>query len=106
MKIRSGNQEQVPYSISRDTDVLAFYMDWFTQCMNKGEVLARTSHEVIPSLWSLKPEDIYYFVFWSRDYSSLIKNWDIFKDIPFIANITVNGYESLSKKSPNWELAL
>lgn len=61
-------------SVSRRTDIPAFYADWFMRRVREGYVrylnpFGGQEHEV-----SLQPEDVHAFVFWSKDYGPLIKH--------------------------------
>ncbi|MFQ5956721.1 MAG: DUF1848 domain-containing protein [Candidatus Brocadiales bacterium] len=60
-------------SVSRRTDIPAFYADWFIRRVREGYVrylnpFGGQEYEV-----SLLPEDVHAFVFWSKNYGPLIK---------------------------------
>ena len=105
-KIRSGLKERLPYSLSRETDIPAFYMDWFLEKISVGYVYAAGPKDMVPSYWSLKPEDVYSLVFWSRDYGPLLKVIDKLSDYNLVFNMTINGPEKFSKKTPSYKKAL
>lgn len=61
-------------SISRRTDIPAFYSTWFMNHVREGRVryanpFGGQQYEV-----SLLPEDVHTFVFWSKDYKPFIKH--------------------------------
>lgn len=60
-------------SVSRRTDVPAFYADWFMRRVREGYArylnpFGGQEHEI-----SLLPKDVHAFVFWSKNYGPLIK---------------------------------
>ncbi|GAK51928.1 hypothetical protein Despr_2000 [Candidatus Moduliflexus flocculans] len=72
-------------SVSRRTDVPAWYADWFMKRIRAGFAQYRNpfggqTHEV-----SLRPEDVMAFVFWSRNYAPLL---------PHLPELDDRGYSS------------
>jgi Domain of unknown function (DUF1848) len=59
-------------SISRRTDIPAFYTDWLVSRLKAGVVFVR--HPFVKKLLrvSLRPEDVSAVVFWSKNYSPLL----------------------------------
>ncbi len=60
-------------SVSRRTDIPAFYPGWFMRRVMEGHVryvnpFGGQEHEV-----SLRPEDVHAFVFWSKNYGPLMR---------------------------------
>lgn len=84
-------------SISRRTDIPAFYPDWFINRLRAGSAEYRNpmfpekKHSV-----SLRNEDVAAFVFWSKNYSPFLKCLDEIDatGIPSIFHFTINGYPS------------
>ena len=63
-------------SISRRTDIPAFYTEWLMTRIRDGAAgyvnpFGRSKHSV-----SLRPEDVLFIVFWSKNYKSLIPHLD------------------------------
>jgi len=84
-------------SVSRRTDIPAFYGDWFMQRLNDG--FAGLVHPfggnkyIIP----LRPENVICFVFWSKNFSSFIENLKIIDELgyKFYFNYTVTALPSV-----------
>jgi len=60
-------------SVSRRTDVPAFYGDWFMRRVREGYAGAVNPFGGKRYLVSLKPEDVSCFVFWSKDFTPFIE---------------------------------
>src|SRR5512136_284208 len=70
-------------SVSRRTDIPAFYTEWFLHRIRAGYARYRNpfggqNYEV-----SLKPDDVMAFVFWSRNYGPLL---------PYLTDLAQLGY--------------
>ena len=82
-------------SISRRTDVLAFpnYIDWFLDKLERGGCYVRNPIVKTPFYVSLLPEDVYGFVFWTKDPGPVIPRLDEIdafgKPVLFFLTITV-----------------
>ncbi len=59
-------------SVSRRTDVPAFYADWFMRRVREGFAGAVNPFGGKRYIVSLKPEDVACFVFWSKVTSRII----------------------------------
>jgi hypothetical protein len=80
-------------SVSRRTDIPAFYGDWFMHRVGQGfggVVHPFSGHKYIVSL---KPEDVVCFVFWSKDFGPFVENLRALDDLgyKFYFNYTVTG---------------
>ncbi len=60
-------------SVSRRTDVPAFYTEWFMHRIRAGFVHYRNPFGGQVCEVSLKPDDVIAFVFWSKNYAPLLK---------------------------------
>jgi hypothetical protein len=60
-------------SVSRRTDVPAFYGDWFMRRLREGYAGVVNPFGGKRYLVSLKPEDVSCFVFWSKDFTPFIE---------------------------------
>jgi hypothetical protein len=60
-------------SVSRRTDVPAFYRDWFLRRLREGYAGVVNPFGGKRYLVSLKPEDVSCFVFWSKDFTPFIE---------------------------------
>lgn len=101
MQLRSGKSEAVPYSLSRWTDVPAAKWAWFKASLADGEMLAFNPRDVIPSRWSLRPEDTHALVFWTKDPSNLIRDRRLFLGHRVHVHVTVTGWAEVEKGAPN-----
>lgn len=83
-------------SVSRRTDIPAFYADWFLRRLQEGYVLVRNPmnhHQV--SRVSLSPSVIDCIVFWIKNGAPLLPNLDtIANEYPFYFQYTLNAYHS------------
>ncbi|MEN6356663.1 MAG: DUF1848 domain-containing protein [Armatimonadota bacterium] len=73
-------------SVSRRTDIPAFYSEWFVNCIRDGYLrwinpFSRLVHRI-----SLRPEDVIAFVFWSKNYAPLL---------PYLDELDASGYRML-----------
>lgn len=82
-------------SVSRRTDIPAFYSEWFLNRLKEQYVLVRNPmnyHQV--SSVSLKPDVVDFIVFWTKNASPLIPYIsDIAVKYPFYFQYTLNAYE-------------
>lgn len=60
-------------SVSRRTDIPAFYIEWFIKRLKEGYLFVRHPYTGEYFYVSLKPENILGIVFWSKDYSKLLQ---------------------------------
>jgi len=96
-------------SISRRTDIAAFYADWFINRVRAGFVKTRNPfnpHQVREI--SLRPEDVDCFVFWTRNPAPLFPYLNELENagFPFYFHITITGYpRALEEKTPPLDLA-
>ena len=61
-------------SVSRRTDVPAFYGDWFMRRIEEGFAGVVNPFGGRRYLVSLRPEDVVCFVFWSKDFSPFVES--------------------------------
>lgn len=85
-------------SVSRRTDIPAFYADWFIARLRAGVAEYRNPMfpEKVHSV-SLKKDDVAAFVFWSKNYAPMMKHLDEIDalGIPSIFHFTINGYPKI-----------
>lgn len=80
-------------SVSRRTDIPAYYSQWLVNRFKEGYILTRNPmnhHQVSKVL--LKPELIDCIVFWTKDPENLIDKLESFKEYPYYFHITINPY--------------
>lgn len=81
-------------SVSRRTDIPAFYSDWFFNRLKEGYVLVRNPmniHQV--SRVTLSPEVIDCIVFWSKNPKPMLARLDELKDYMYYFQFTINPYD-------------
>ena len=108
MRRRRGIEENVPYSLSRWTDVPGSQnkWDWFKRVLTEGEMIAFDSREVIPALWSLKPEDTLGLNFWTKDPRNLLIDRELLKPYRVQIHMTITGWEEVEKGAPSMKDAI
>lgn len=92
-------------SVSRRTDVPAFYSDWFMARVREGSAgyvnpFSGKRHSV-----SLLPEDVAAIVFWSKNYAPLMPYLDELDALGYkmIFHFTITGYpQTLEEDVPPW----
>ncbi len=72
-------------SASRRTDIPAFYMPWFMNCLEHGSVDVKNPFNGVISRIDLRPEKVHSIVFWSKNYGP-------FLDGCYAEKIAAQGY--------------
>jgi len=80
-------------SVSRRTDIPAFYGDWFMCRLKEGFAGVVNPFGGRKYIVSLKSEDVVCFVFWSKNFSPFLENLKIIDDLgyKFYFNYTVTA---------------
>ena len=81
-------------SVSRRTDIPAFYSEWFYNRIKEGFVYVRNPmniHKVSKIL--LSPDVIDCIVFWSKNPGPMLSRLDELKDYMYYFQFTVNPYD-------------
>lgn len=82
-------------SVSRRTDIPAFYTEWFFNRLKEGFVLVRNPmnyHQV--SRVILTPDVIDCIVFWTKDPTNMLDKLDLLNEYNYYFQITINPYDS------------
>lgn len=66
--------KKIIVSASRRTDIPAFYMPWFMDCVLKKRFVLKNPYSKKMSTLPFTPENIAAICFWSKDYSLFLKN--------------------------------
>lgn len=89
-------------SVSRRTDIPAFYSDWFFNRLQEGYVLVRNPmnfHQI--SRVKLSADVIDCIVFWTKDPGKMLPRLDLLKDYNYYFQVTVNPYtQEIEKRVP------
>ena len=81
-------------SVSRRTDIPAFYTEWFFNRLKEGYALVRNPmsyHQV--SRINLSPDVIDCIVFWTKNPAKMLDKLNLLKDYNYYFQITVNPYD-------------
>ena len=80
-------------SISRRTDIPAFYSDWFMQRLEAGFAGWENPFSGQKIITSLKPDDVAAFVFWSKNFRPFLPHLKTIRErnIPVMFNYTITG---------------
>jgi hypothetical protein len=102
--IRSGLEENMPYSLSRWTDVSASQKkwDWFVQSLSQKSMMAIDPRTAVPCAWSLDPSDTLGLIFWTKDPTNLSDHAGILL-APYRVKIhhTITGWYEVEKGAPD-----
>jgi len=84
-------------SVSRRTDIPAFYGDWFMNRLKEGFAGYINPFGGQKYIVSLKPEDVICLVFWSKNYEPFIEKLKIIEDMgyKFYFNYTITGLPNI-----------
>lgn len=80
-------------SVSRRTDIPAFYSDWFFNRIKEGYVCVRSpinAHQI--SRIELSPEAIDGIVFWTKNPLPMLSKLKEIADFPYYFQFTLNAY--------------
>lgn len=100
--MKSGREENLPYSLSRWTDICAgTKWEWFLRQMDQGYMVAFDPRSAFPYKWSLKPEDVLGLVFWTKNPGPLAA-WARLNRSRYRmrAHVTITGWHEVEWKVP------
>jgi len=81
-------------SVSRRTDISAFYTDWFINRIKNGFVYVRNPmnyHQV--SKVALTPDVIDCIVFWTKNPAPMLEKLDLISKYKYYFQVTINAYD-------------
>ncbi len=83
-------------SISRRTDIPAFYLNWLIEHIRKGCIkVANPFNRSQVRHVSLSRENVAWLVFWSRNYEFFLQKKEIFSDYNLYFHFTINPSHAL-----------
>lgn len=87
-------------SVSRRTDIPAFYSEWFFNRLGEGYVYVMNpfNRKQVSEI-KLNPEVVDCFVFWTKDPSPMIKRLDELKDYSYYFQFTLTPYRNDIEKN-------
>lgn len=80
-------------SVSRRTDIPAFYMEWFCRRLREGEVYSANPmnpHQI--SRIQMNPENMDGIVFWSKNPEPMLSHLSELNSFPYYIQYTCNAY--------------
>lgn len=97
-------------SVSRRTDIPAYYADWFMRQVERGEVVYPNPISFKPVRLSLRPEHVLFLVFWTRNPHPLERHLNRLEELyarAFYFHFTINGQpQTLETNNPPLEFAV
>ena len=95
-------------SVSRRTDIPAFYGDWFMLRLEEGFAGVVNPFGGYKYIVSLKPEDVVCFVFWSKNFAPFIENLKIIDSLgyKFYFNYTVTSLPEVFENDVDKSVAI
>jgi len=92
-------------SVSRRTDIPAFYTDWFINRLKSGFVYVKHPFTKEWLYVSLKPEDVGVIVFWSKNFSPLLKQIEKIENkvSNLFFHFTITGNKILEPNVPDYK---
>lgn len=91
---RPNNNSPRIISVSRRTDIPAYYADWFLQQVEQGYVTYPNPLSFKPVRLSLRPAEVLFIVFWTRNPRPLEKHLDRLDELyqrAYYFHFTING---------------
>jgi len=103
-----GEDSGLILSVSRRTDIPAFYSDWFINRIKAGFVYVRNPmnyHQV--SKISLTPDVIDCMVFWTKNPAPVLEKLDLISEYNYYFQVTINAYdEKIERYVPGTEVII
>ena len=95
-------------SVSRRTDIPAFYGDWFMRRIKEGFTGVVNPFGGRKYIVSLKPDDVVCFVFWSKNFSPFLENLKVLDDLgyKFYFNYTVTALPDIFESNVERQAAI
>ena len=95
-------------SVSRRTDIPAFYADWFMRRLKEGFAGVVNPFGGQKYIVSLKQEDVVAFVFWSKNFTPFLENLKIIDRLgyKFYFNYTITALPSVFESNVDKQAAI
>lgn len=81
-------------SVSRRTDIPAFYSDWFFEKLENHSITIKNPYNGYEKTVSLKPDDVDCFVFWTKNAKPMLNKLDKLKEYNFYFQHTITPYNN------------
>ncbi|MBN2183473.1 MAG: DUF1848 domain-containing protein [Sedimentisphaerales bacterium] len=94
-------------SVSRRTDIPAFYGGWFMNRLREGFAGVVNPFGGQKYIVSLKPEDVWCFVFWSKNFTPFLENLKVIEGLgyKFYFNYTITALPDIFESNVDRESA-
>jgi hypothetical protein len=87
-------------SASRRTDIPAFYLNWLIKGIRRGSLeISNPIYRKQSIIVDLSPDRVEWIVFWSRNYSQLLKNLPIFQPYKLFFHFTLVSHDPNLEKT-------
>ncbi len=87
-------------SVSRRTDIPAFYADWFYERVKNGKVYVRNPiNKKMISEIEINSKNIEFIVFWTKNPKPMVKNLYLLEGYKFYFQYTLNNYDKTIEKN-------
>lgn len=81
-------------SVSKRTDIPAFYSEWFFNRIKEGFVLVRNPFNYNQvSQVKITPDVVDCIIFWTKDPKPMLERLDIIKDYKYYFQVTITPYD-------------
>jgi hypothetical protein len=101
--MQTGRQENLPYSLSRWSDLPHAKWDWFKRSLAAGQMIGVDGRTGVPGMWSLRPEDTLGLVFWTKNPANLVKDRALLAGFRFRVHVTLTGWHEVEEGAPGIE---
>jgi Domain of unknown function (DUF1848) len=85
-------------SASRRTDIPAFYLDWFLDCLDKRRFTLTNPYNGRVRTVEVNRESVAAIVFWSKNYGSLLSRLERLSGWNCVFNFTLNSHDPLLER--------
>lgn len=100
---RRGLEENLPYSLSRWTDLPASKWEWFRAQLDARSMVALDPKTGFPDRWSLEPADTLGLVFWTRNAENLVRDEQLLRPYRKVVHFTLTGWREVERGAPGVE---
>lgn len=93
----------MPYSLSRWTDVPGAKWDWMMSQFKAGGMIAFDQRTAVPSRWSLDPAETLGLVWWTKDPTNLVRDFETLRHYRNQIHVTITGWHEAEKGVPYFD---
>lgn len=108
MDLKSGRTEQLPYSLSRWTDVPADLSkwSWWLKSLAARHFVGFDPRTACPSAWSLDPDQTLGLIWWTKNPARLLEQAALLRPYHMTLHMTLTAWEEAEPSAPRTPLAL